>query len=67
VSCGKLTIVTKQEVVQMKLTENEVRALLGDGNITRPIRELMDGGYNLEEVKAVWIQMLMRTLTGEEK
>lgn len=44
------------------MTEDEVRVLLDDGNIVRPVQELIDGGYNLEEIKHVFLQLIMREL-----
>jgi hypothetical protein len=48
------------------MTEDKVRELLGDGNIVRPVTELLEGGYNLEEIKHVFIQLSMRILKEEK-
>lgn len=41
--------------------------LLGDGNIVNPVRALIDGGYNLNEIKYVFAQLIKADLMKEEK
>jgi hypothetical protein len=44
------------------MTEDEVRVLLNDENIVYPIQRLIAGGYNLEQIKHVFIQLTLREL-----
>src|SRR4051794_8127447 len=41
------------------LTENEVRALLGDIKIVTPVKHLIDGGYNMLQIKHVFTQITL--------
>lgn len=50
-----------------KLTEDQVRKLMDDVTITSLVRRLIDGEYNLEEIKAVHIQLILSDMREEDK
>lgn len=43
----------------------EKDSLLGDKNIVCPVRELIDGGYNLDEIKYIFGQLIKQDLLKE--